>query len=108
MKTNKSDSNSSPELLVQNEWILRLYVTMQSFQSFLAHTDLQEISQLRMDGRYEIEIINLLRNPQLGHDHQIRPTTKVIKELPEPFIKIIENLFNNDSVLVGMDLIYSR
>ena len=107
MKINKSDSNSPSELVVQNEWILRLYVTMQSFQSILACTDLKEICKLRMHGKYEIEVINLLRSPQLGHDHQIRPATKVVEELPEPFRKVIENLFINDSVLVGMDLVSS-
>ena len=107
MKINKSDSNSPSELVVQNKWILRLYVTMQSFQSILACTDLKEICQLRMNGKYEIEVISLLKNPQLGHDHQIRSTTKVVEELPETFRKIIENLFINDSVLVGMDLVCS-
>jgi circadian clock protein KaiB len=105
MKTTKSASNSLQELKEDKGWLLRLYVTMQSTKSIKAHLYLEEICEMEKNGNYQIELINLLRNPQLGPDHQILPTTKVVMKLPEPFRKIIEDLNNSDRVLVGIDLI---
>lgn len=105
MKTIKSESNSSPELRADKGWLLRLYVTMQTSKSIMAYSDLKEACELEMSGNYQIELINLLRNPQLDNDHQILPTTKLVKILPELFRKIIEDLYTSDKVLVGMELV---
>lgn len=105
MKTKKSESNSSPELPVNNEYLLRLYVTMHTSISIMAQTHLKNICERQMKGDYEIELINLLRSPQLPHDHRILPITKLVFKLPEPLRNIIEDLSERDNVLVGMDLI---
>ena len=102
---NQSKTILSPELSGGNGWLLRLYVTMHTPISITAHTYLKNICERQMKGDYEIELINLLRNPQLPHDHRILPITELVFKLPEPLRNIIEDLSERDNVLVGMDLI---
>jgi len=104
MVTNKSVSDQSPELAGDAEWLLRLYVTMQTPNSIMAFTDLKEICKAGQNHKYEIELINLLRGRQLSHDHQILPTAKLLGRLPRSFRVIIQDLCDRDNVLVGIDL----
>jgi len=108
MKTTKSELKVVPKLQIDKGWLLRLYVTMQTPKSIMALSYLKEVCELETSGKYQVELINLLRNPQLGLDHQILPTMKLVNRLPEPFNKIIKDLYTSDQVLVGMDLIYSN
>jgi circadian clock protein KaiB len=108
MKTTKSELKSVAELQIDKGWLLRLYVTMQSPKSITAYSYYKEICELERSGKYQVEFINLLRNPQLDIDHQILPTMRIVNKLPEQFIKIIEDLYTSEHVLVGMDLIYSN
>ena len=60
--------------------------------------------QSHLDCRYKIEVIDLLKNPQLAKDHQIIAVPTLIRKLPTPVKKIIGNLSNTEKVLVGLDL----
>ena len=83
---------------------LRLYVAGQTPKSVLALTNLKQICEEHLLGRYEIEIIDLIRNPQLARGDQILAVPTLVRRLPEPIKKIIGDLSNTERVLVGLDL----
>ena len=83
---------------------LRLYVAGKTPKSILAFTNLKQICDEHLDGRYEIEIIDLMKNPQLARGDQILAVPTLVRRLPEPIKKIIGDLSNTERVLVGLDL----
>jgi circadian clock protein KaiB len=83
---------------------LRLYIAGQTLKSVLAFRNLQQICEAHLHGRYEIEIIDLLENPQLARGDQILAVPTLVRRLPEPITKIIGDLSNTERVLVGLDL----
>jgi circadian clock protein KaiB len=83
---------------------LRLYVAGKTPKSILAFTNLKQICEDHLLGRYEIEIIDLLENPQLARGDQILAVPTLVRRLPEPIKKIIGDLSNTERVLVGLDL----
>ncbi|HEY7493100.1 MAG TPA: circadian clock KaiB family protein [Candidatus Tectomicrobia bacterium] len=85
-------------------WNLRLYVAGQTPKSLLALANLKRICEEHLVGRYHIEIIDLLENPQQATDDQILAIPTLIRKLPEPIRKIIGDLSNTDRVLMGLDL----
>ena len=83
---------------------LRLYVAGQTPKSVMAFRNLTQICEEHLQGRYEIEIIDLLDNPQLARGDQILAVPTLVRRLPEPIMKIIGDLSNTERVLVGLDL----
>ena len=86
------------------EWELRLYVAGQTPKCLTAFANLKKICEEHMAGKYRIEVIDLLKHPQLAQGDQILAIPTLIKKLPEPVIKIIGDLSNTEKVLVGLDL----
>ena len=84
---------------------LRLYVAGQTPKSVLAFRNLKQICEEHLQGRYSIEIIDLLENPQLARGDQILAVPTLVRRLPEPIKKIIGDLSNTERVLVGLDLV---
>jgi circadian clock protein KaiB len=87
-----------------DEWILRLYVAGQSSRTAAALRNLEAICEEHLAGRYRIEVIDLLRQPQLARGDQIVAVPTLVRHLPPPMKKIIGDLSNEESVLVGLDL----
>jgi circadian clock protein KaiB len=85
-------------------WLLRLYVAGQTPKSLTAFANLQKICAEHLKGKYRIEIIDLLENPQLGRGDQILAIPTLVRGLPEPMKRIIGDLSNTERVLVGLDL----
>ena len=83
---------------------LRLYVAGQTPKSVQAFRNLKQICEEHLQGRYEIEVIDLLENPQLASGDQILALPTLVRRLPEPIKKIIGDLSNKERVLVGLDL----
>jgi circadian clock protein KaiB len=85
-------------------YVLRLYVAGKTPKSVLAFANLKRICEKYLQGRYEIEIIDLLESPQLAAGDQILAVPTLVRRLPEPIKKIIGDLSNTERVLVGLDL----
>jgi len=86
------------------QWLLRLYVAGQTPRCLQAFANLKKICEENLTGKYEIEIVDLLKNPQLASGDQILAIPTLVRKLPEPVRKIIGNLSNAERVLVGLDL----
>ena len=85
-------------------FVLRLYIAGKTPKSMLAFSNLKQICEDHLQGRYEIEIVDLLENPQLARGDQILAVPTLVRRLPEPIKKIIGDLSNTERVLVGLDL----
>jgi len=100
MDKTKKGSRSSP----RKTWELRLYVAGQTSKSLAAFANLKKICEEHMAGEYEIEVIDLLKQPQLASGDQILAIPTLVRKLPEPIKKIIGDLSNTERVLVGLDI----
>ncbi len=85
-------------------WNLRLYVAGQTPRAIAALDNLKRICEEHLAGKYTIEVIDLLQNPQLARGDQILAVPTLVRKLPEPVRKIIGDLSNEERVLVGLDL----
>jgi circadian clock protein KaiB len=85
-------------------WELRLYVAGQTPKSIKAFSNLNRICEEKLAGRYRIEVIDLLENPQLAMGHQIFAIPTLVRTLPTPIKKIIGDLSDTERTLVGLDI----
>ncbi len=85
-------------------WLLRLYVAGQTPKSLTAFANLKRLCETHLQGRYDIEVVDLLLNPQLAKGDQILAIPTLVRKLPLPVRKIIGDLSNTERVLVGLDL----
>lgn len=99
VKAEKAKSDATQEI-----WNLRLYVAGQTQKSITAFANLKKICDEHLAGKYQIEVIDLLKNPQLAKGDQIIALPTLVRKLPEPIKKIIGDLANTDRVLVGLDI----
>ncbi len=83
---------------------LRLYVAGQTPKSMAALSNLKRICARHLDGKYELDVIDLIKYPQLAQGDQILAIPTLVRNLPVPIRKIIGDLSNVDRVLVGLDL----
>ena len=85
-------------------WQLRLYVAGQTPKSLTAYSNLMQICENHLKGRYSIEVIDLLEQPLLSKGDQILALPTLVRKLPQPVRKIIGDLSDTERVLVGLDL----
>jgi circadian clock protein KaiB len=85
-------------------WNLRLYVAGKTRKSITAFANLKKICEEHLAGKYRLEVIDLLKNPQLAKGDQIIAVPTLVKKLPEPLKKIIGDMADTERVLVGLDI----
>jgi circadian clock protein KaiB len=90
--------------LKEEKWELRLYVAGNTTKSKLALTNLKKYCEEHLKGKYVIEVIDLLKQPQLAEGDQILAIPTLVKKVPEPIRKIIGDLSNEEKVLVGLNI----
>ena len=95
---------AEPPVADADTFLLRLYVAGQTPKCMRAFANLKKICEEYLAGRYHIEMIDLLQNPQLARGDQILAVPTLVRRLPEPIKKIIGDLSNTERVLVGLDL----
>jgi circadian clock protein KaiB len=86
------------------EWQLRLYIAGQTPKSIKALDNIKKYAEEHLKGKYSIEIIDLLLNPQLAEGDQILAVPTLVRKVPVPIRKIIGDLSNEEKVLVGLDI----
>ena len=83
---------------------LRLYIAGQTSRSLVALTNLKRICEEHLQGRYRIEVIDLLEHPQLARGDQILALPTLVRKLPKPIRKLVGDLSDTERALVGLDL----
>jgi circadian clock protein KaiB len=89
----------------KSEWALRLYIAGMTPRSAKALENLKKICEEQVPGKYSIEVVDLLKNPQLAEGDQILAVPTLVRKLPEPVRKIIGDLSNKEKVLVGLNMV---
>lgn len=85
-------------------WELLLYVAGKTPKSVTALNNLKRYCEEHLQGRYKIEVIDLLEKPQLAEGDQIFAIPTLVRKFPEPIRKIIGDLSNEEKVLVGLNI----
>jgi circadian clock protein KaiB len=88
----------------ENMWELRLYVAGQTPRSLAAFANLKKICEEHLEGRYNIEVVDLLKHPQLAAGDQILAIPTLVRKLPQPLRKIVGDLRDTERALVGLQL----
>jgi len=101
---NKDESLLTTEEPVAAEWQLLLYIAGQTPKSIKALGNIKKYAEEHLAGKYSIEIIDLLKNPQLAEGDQILAVPTLVRKFPEPIRKIIGDLSNEERVLVGLNI----
>lgn len=86
------------------KYLLTLYVTGTSPRAKIAITNLQHLCENELEGQFELEIVDVLENPQRAEDEKILATPTLIKQLPLPLRRVIGDLSDRDKVLVGLEV----
>lgn len=105
VNSKRKSSNEKSVLTTNDKWVLRLYVAGQSPKALTAFANLKKICEDQLNGKYSIEVIDLLLNPQLGVEDQILALPTLVRKLPVPVRKIIGDLSDTERVLVGLNLL---
>jgi circadian clock protein KaiB len=88
------------------KYILRLYVSGSSARSLKAVYNLKKICEEHLPD-YDLEVIDIYKNPEAARDEQIIAAPTLVKKLPQPLRKFVGDLSNTQKILVGLD-IYKR
>jgi len=87
------------------QYVLKLYVTSQTPNSIRALENLRQICEELLEDRYELRVIDVLKEPQLAEEDKIIATPTLVKHLPSPIRRIIGDLSDRDKVLLGLELV---
>jgi len=86
------------------QWELRLYIAGNTPKSMAALSNLKKYCEEHLQGKYRIEVIDLLVHPQLAEGDQIFAIPTLVRKVPQPIRKIIGDLSNKEKVLVGLNI----
>jgi len=111
-KSSKTDEQAPLTLKEINErgpgegevWELRLYIAGQTPRSVAAFANLKKICETHLQGRYNIEVVDLVKHPQLAVGDQIIAIPTLVRKLPQPLRKIVGDLRDTEKALVGLQL----
>jgi circadian clock protein KaiB len=87
-----------------DKYVLRLYITGMTHRSARAIENVRRICEERLQGRYELQVVDLYQQPVLAKGEQIVAAPTLIKRLPLPLRRIIGDMSDQDRVLAGLDL----
>ena len=85
-------------------WNLRLYIAGDSPKSRLALANLERMCERHLPGRYKIDVIDLVKTPELAKAHQILAIPTLVREVPEPIKRVIGDLSDESKALLNLNL----
>ncbi len=100
-KVIKSGKGNSKE---DKPWNLRLYIAGKTPKSIAALRNLQQICDIHLPGKYNVEVVDLLKTPRLAAGDQIIAVPTLVRRLPAPLKRVIGDLADVERVLIGLDL----
>jgi circadian clock protein KaiB len=105
LKNIKNELEKAAATKKKEKYVLRLYITGMTPRSMRAAMNIKEICEKHLKGRYELEIVDILRSPVLAQGEQIIAAPTLVKKLPLPLRKFIGDLSDTERVLLGLDLV---
>jgi circadian clock protein KaiB len=86
------------------EYILRLYVSGSTSRSLKAIANLKRLCDEYLPGAYDLQVIDIYKNPDAARDAQIVAAPTLIKRLPAPLRRFVGDLSNTRKLLIGLDI----
>ena len=103
--TSRMETEHYPESAPEGDaFLLKLYVAGKTPRSMTALENLRQICEDHLKGRYQIEVIDLARNPQLARTDKILAIPTLVRNLPMPIRRIIGDLSDTEQVLIGLNI----
>ena len=87
------------------EYVLKLYVAGMTSRSVRAVQNVRAFCETHLEGRYDLQIIDVYQQPALARSEQLIAAPTLIKQLPLPLRRLIGDMSNEDRMLIGLDLI---
>ena len=91
--------------LGHEHYTFKLYIAGMSRNSQQAINNIQLICETHLQGRYNLEIIDIYQQPIFAKQGQIVAAPTLVKELPLPLRKFIGDLSQTDKILAGLEII---
>jgi circadian clock protein KaiB len=88
----------------EERYTLKLYVAGGTPRSARAIERIKQLCEEHLHGRYDLEVIDLYQRPALARGEQIIAAPTLVKSLPLPLRKIIGDMTDESTVMVGLDL----
>jgi len=104
MPSDSADLEVAAVAHAEARYVLRLYITGTSRHSARAIVNIRNICDEHLHGRYELEIVDLARNPMLAKGEQIIAAPTLIKRLPLPLRRFIGDMSHTEKILLGLEL----
>jgi circadian clock protein KaiB len=98
------ETEQPESLSLSAKYVLRLYVNGSKLKSTMAVKNIRQVCEQHLNGRYDLEIIDICRHANLARDEQIVAVPTLIKRLPRPLRRFIGDLSDQNKVLFGLDL----
>ena len=86
------------------KYLLRLYVSGTTPRSLTAVSNIKKICEEHLQGRYDLEVVDIYQQPTLAKGEQIIAAPTLIKKLPLPLRKFIGDMADRERILVGLEL----
>jgi circadian clock protein KaiB len=103
-KTSTKEFEKAAALRGSAKYVLQLYVTGMTQKSTKAIANVKKLCENYMEGRYELEVIDISQQPKLARDEQIIATPTLIKKLPDPLRKLIGDMSDTERFLESINL----
>lgn len=97
-------TTTTPDVATEPKYVLRLYVTGTTPRSQQAISNIRDICEEHLHGRYRLEVLDIYQRPTLAAGEQIIALPTLIKELPLPIRRFIGDLSDTEKILIGLDL----
>ena len=111
-KTDGTDSTEeftkSLESTGKEKYVLRLYVTGMTPKSLHAIDNIRKICEENLQGRFELEVVDVYQNPEFARREQIIAAPTLIKKLPLPLRKFIGDMSDKDKIIIGLNIIQAE
>jgi circadian clock protein KaiB len=108
-KNDESDSTeeftNSLESAGKEKYVLRLYVTGMTPKSLHAIENIRKICEENLQGRFELEVVDVYQHPEFARTEQIIAAPTLIKKLPLPLRKFIGDMSDKEKILIGLNII---
>jgi circadian clock protein KaiB len=103
-KTHADVLRAAARQAVQDRYLLRLYVAGMTSRSRTAVENVRRVCETHLQGRYDLDVIDIYQQPTLAMGEQIIAAPTLIKKLPAPLRRVIGDMSNIERLLVGLDL----
>ena len=99
---------STPKLIAQEKLVLQLYVSGMSPKSMEAIENIKRLCDEHLDGAFELEVIDLYKNPEVAVEQHIVFSPSLIKRLPLPKKTLIGNLSDTEKIVKALGITFKK